>query len=146
MPPVQNTKNWVDWWVLARKVGQHMQEAVLQRNSLTTASGGKVNSCSKWRLASYPDNRRFAYCCQDEKRMSQCACQLMVSFVTSSVIGENRNSFWPIKDIAANERHNDVASQIFDQDHFWLDAFSFAAAETEWCQLFSRYKNHSLWK
>ena len=78
---------------LARKVGQHMQEAVLQRNSLTTASGGKVNSCSKWRLASYPDNRRFAYCCQDEKRMSQCACQLMVSFVTSSVIGENRNRF-----------------------------------------------------
>ena len=68
-----------------------MQEAVLQRNSLTTASGGKVNSCSKWRFASYPDNLRFAYCCQDEKRMSQCACQLMVSFVRSSVIGENRN-------------------------------------------------------
>ena len=78
---------------LARKVGQHMQEAVLQRNSLTTASGGKVNNCSKWRLASYPDNPRFAYCYQDEKRMSQCARQLMVSFVTSSVIGENRNSF-----------------------------------------------------
>ena len=41
MPPVKKHQELGRLMSLARKVGQYMQEAVLQRNSLTTASGGQ---------------------------------------------------------------------------------------------------------